>query len=50
LVKHPDTDLKIKNTSGQTPFAIGLLKKNNKAASAILHREPKAAEQVCFMI
>lgn len=46
LVKHPETDLKIRNNSSQTPFAIALLKKNNKAASAILSRDPKAAEQV----
>ena len=46
LVKHPDVDLKIKNNNNQTPFAIALMKKNNKAASLILHREPKAAEQV----
>ena len=50
LVKHPETDLKIKNNSNQTPFAIALMKKNNKAASSILHREPKAAEQVIILI
>ena len=36
---------KLKNQSGQTPFAIALMRKNNKATSAILKKEPNAAEQ-----
>ena len=46
LLKQPNIDLKIKNTTGQTPFATALMRKNNNATSLILKKEPNAAEQV----
>ncbi|XP_069953382.1 rabankyrin-5, partial [Cherax quadricarinatus] len=45
LLSHPALDLTLRDKSGITPFAAAMLRKNNKAAQAILSREPKAAEQ-----
>ncbi|XP_042239177.1 rabankyrin-5-like isoform X2 [Homarus americanus] len=45
LLSHPSLDLTLRDKSGITPFAAAMLRKNNKAAQAILSREPKAAEQ-----
>ncbi len=47
LVSHPDIRLNIRDRQGMTPFACAMTHKNNKAAEAILKREPGAAEQVC---
>ena len=46
LLSHPGLDLTIKDKQGLTPFAAAMMTKNNKAAQAILDREPTAAEQV----
>uniref|UniRef100_A0A0P4WJ56 FYVE-type domain-containing protein n=1 Tax=Scylla olivacea TaxID=85551 RepID=A0A0P4WJ56_SCYOL len=45
LLSHPALDLTIRDKAGVTPFAAAMLRKNNKAAKAILNRESKAAEQ-----
>ncbi|CAL4119884.1 unnamed protein product, partial [Meganyctiphanes norvegica] len=45
LLSHPSLDLAVRNKAGVTPFAAAMSQKNNKAAQAILDREPKAAEQ-----
>ncbi len=45
LIDQAGVDLRIKNQMGQTPFATALERKNNKAASWILKKEPNAAEQ-----
>ncbi|ROT61389.1 Ankyrin repeat and FYVE domain-containing protein 1 [Penaeus vannamei] len=45
LLSHPALDLSLRDKSGITPFAAAMSRKNNKAAQAILSREPKAAEQ-----
>ncbi|KAK7076768.1 Ankyrin repeat and FYVE domain-containing protein 1, partial [Halocaridina rubra] len=45
LLSHPALDLSLRDKSGVTPFAAAMSRKNNKAAQAILNREPKAAEQ-----
>ena len=47
IMSHPLLDLTLRDKSGLTPFATALTVKNNKAAQAILDREPRAAEQVC---
>ncbi|KAL5017224.1 hypothetical protein ScPMuIL_006813 [Solemya velum] len=46
LLSHPGLDLTIRDKQGLTPFAAAMMTKNNKAAQAILNREPTAAEQV----
>ncbi|XP_033101064.1 rabankyrin-5-like isoform X2 [Anneissia japonica] len=46
LMSHPLLDLTLRDKSGLTPFAAAMTHKNNKAAQAILDREPRAAEQV----
>lgn len=46
LISHPDIRLNIRDRQGMTPFACAMTHKNNKAAEAILKREPGAAEQV----
>lgn len=46
LLSHPQLKLQLRNKYGQTPFAIALEKRENKAAQAILDREPSAAEKV----
>ena len=46
LLSHPGLDLTVKDKQGLTPFAAAMRTKNNKAAQAILDREPTAAEQV----
>ncbi|KAK6190601.1 hypothetical protein SNE40_002431 [Patella caerulea] len=45
LLAHPMIDLTIRDKTGQTPFSVAMATKNNKAAQAILNREPTAAEQ-----
>nr|XP_045601096.1 rabankyrin-5-like [Procambarus clarkii] len=45
LLSHHALDLTLRDKSGITPFAAAMSRKNNKAAQAILSREPKAAEQ-----
>ncbi|KAG8181142.1 hypothetical protein JTE90_002502 [Oedothorax gibbosus] len=45
LLSCPALDLSLRDRSGYTPFAAAMTVKNNKAAEAILSREPKAAEQ-----
>lgn len=46
LLKHPSIDLKIRDKSGNTPFATALTVRNHKAAEKILERMPNAAEQM----
>lgn len=46
LLCHPGIDLKIRDKSGNTPFAAALQVRNNKAAQNILERLPNAAEQM----
>ncbi|XP_057676703.1 rabankyrin-5 [Corythoichthys intestinalis] len=46
LISHLDIRLNIRDRQGMTPFACAMTHKNNKAAEAILKREPGAAEQV----
>ena len=50
LLRQKDIDLKLKNNSGQSPFATALQRKNNNATSLILKKEPNAAEQVMIVI
>ncbi|XP_062341098.1 rabankyrin-5 isoform X1 [Osmerus eperlanus] len=45
LISHPDIRLNVRDRQGMTPFACAMTHKNNKAAEAILKREPGAAEQ-----
>lgn len=49
LISHPDIRLNIRDRQGMTPFACAMTYKNNKAAEAILKREPGAAEQVVLL-
>ncbi|KAJ7997343.1 hypothetical protein DPEC_G00228000 [Dallia pectoralis] len=46
LISHPEIHLNVRDRQGMTPFACAMTHKNNKAAEAILKREPGAAEQV----
>uniref|UniRef100_A0A8C3UJQ5 Ankyrin repeat and FYVE domain containing 1 n=1 Tax=Catharus ustulatus TaxID=91951 RepID=A0A8C3UJQ5_CATUS len=46
MISHPDIKLNVRDRQGMTPFACAMTYKNNKAAEAILKREPGAAEQV----
>ncbi|XP_076453246.1 rabankyrin-5-like [Babylonia areolata] len=46
LLSHPNLKLALKDRSGHTPFAAAMMTRNNRAAQAILDREPTAAEQV----
>ncbi len=46
LMSHPGLDLTLRDKQGLSPFAIAMTTKNNKAAQAILDREPTACEQV----
>uniref|UniRef100_A0A182Y4P8 FYVE-type domain-containing protein n=1 Tax=Anopheles stephensi TaxID=30069 RepID=A0A182Y4P8_ANOST len=46
LLCHPGIDLKIRDKTGNTPFAAALQVRNNKAAQNILERLPNAAEQI----
>jgi ankyrin repeat protein len=46
LLSHPSLNLALKDRSGYSPFAAAMTTRNNKAAQAILDREPTAAEQV----
>ncbi|KXJ18288.1 Rabankyrin-5 [Exaiptasia diaphana] len=45
LLAHPDIDVASKDRKGNSPFALAMSVKNHEAASAILSREPDAAEQ-----
>ncbi|GIY51529.1 rabankyrin-5 [Caerostris extrusa] len=45
LLSCPALDLSLRDKHGYTPFAAAMIFKNNKAAEAILSREPRAAEQ-----
>ncbi|XP_025091346.1 rabankyrin-5-like isoform X2 [Pomacea canaliculata] len=46
LLSHPSLNLTLKDKHGSTPFVAAMMTRNNKAAQAILDREPTAAEQV----
>ena len=46
LLSHPGLLLNVRDKKGHTPFAAAMMMKDNKAAQAILNREPTAAEQV----
>jgi len=48
LLSHPALNLAVRDAAGATPFAAAMAVKNNRAAQAILDREPTAAEQVCI--
>lgn len=50
LLACPALDLSLRDRSGYTPFAAAMTVKNNKAAEAILAKEPKAAEQVIRLL
>ena len=50
LMSHPGLDLTLKDKQGLSPFAIAMTTKNNKAAQAILDREPTACEQVLITL
>lgn len=45
LLACPGLDLSLRDKQSHTPFAAAMTTRNNKAAEAILSREPKAAEQ-----
>lgn len=49
LLSHPGLDLTVRDKKGHTPFAAAMNMKDNKAAQAILSREPTAAEQVSHL-
>ncbi|KAK3787016.1 hypothetical protein RRG08_037295 [Elysia crispata] len=46
LLSHPALLLNVRDKKGHSPFAAAMIMKDNKAAQAILNREPTAAEQV----
>lgn len=46
LLSQPGIDLSARDNKGVSPFAAALTARNNKAAQAILERNPSAAEQV----
>ncbi|XP_052739095.1 rabankyrin-5 isoform X2 [Bicyclus anynana] len=46
LLSQPGIDLSARDNRGVTPFAAALTARNNKAAQAILEKNPSAAEQV----
>lgn len=48
MISHPEIKLNVRDRQGMTPFACAMTYKNNKAAEAILKREPGAAEQVSW--
>lgn len=50
LLAHPDIDMACKDRMGNSAFALALANKNHDAASAILAREPHAAEQVWMFV
>lgn len=45
LLCHPNIDLTLRDKKGLSPFATALTVRNNKAAQAILDKQPRAAEQ-----
>lgn len=46
LLRQPSIDLYAVDRTQKTPFATALLVKNNKAAAAVLEKDPSVAEQV----
>lgn len=46
LLMHPTIDLRIRDKTGNTPFASALTVRNHKAAERILDKMPNAAEQM----
>lgn len=48
LLIQPEADLYAIDRNQRSPFSTALLVKNNKAAAAILERDPSVAEQVIF--
>ena len=46
LLQQPGIDLYVMDRTGRTPFAAALAVKNNKAAAAVLAKDPSVAEQV----
>ncbi|KAJ0173068.1 hypothetical protein K1T71_011244 [Dendrolimus kikuchii] len=46
LLSQPNIDLSVRDNKGVSPFAAALTARNNKAAQAILEKNPSAAEQV----
>lgn len=46
LLTQPNIDLSARDNKGVSPFAAALIARNNKAAQAILEKNPSAAEQV----
>ena len=46
LLRQPAVDLYAVDKTQKTPFATALLVKNNKAAAAVLEKDPSVAEQV----
>jgi len=46
LLSHPALNLTVRDKANATPFTAAMRIKNNRAAQAILDREPTAAEQV----
>ncbi|GBP74886.1 Rabankyrin-5 [Eumeta japonica] len=46
LLSQPGIDLSARDNKGVSPFAAALTARNNKAAQAILEKNPSAAEQV----
>lgn len=46
MLCHPTIDLKLRDKTGNTPFATALHVRNHKAAQSILERLPNAAEQM----
>ena len=45
LLSHPELNFSLKDRMGQTPFVVAMNCRDNESASAILAREPGAAEQ-----
>lgn len=48
LLSAPDVCLTLRDKFGLSPFSAAMQAKNNKAAQAILNREPRVANQVHF--
>ena len=48
LLRQSNIDLYAVDRTQKTPFATALLVKNNKAAAAVLEKDPSVAEQVNF--
>ena len=48
LLSNPTLHVMARDKHGLTPFAVAMATKNNKAAQAILDREPTSSEQVSW--